>query len=271
MFMNQFSKNISVTIRQHAQSIRSGLHTAFEVSILGCQKELQFLNNLLSQIGTYLNSLSIPGVQFSVRQKLIHQKPLVNTQNGRCEIGDLLIIVKYHQPTGAVETKSIIYQVKLCRSGTHVCNISQPQLNLLCEWPQFSFGSATYNVTPQFLEFGSYMLEPRNAAPGNYLPHKYQCYGISPDAPLVRAFGPAAVNITSLVYARGDANNFFSHLIFEIGEHHNNQTVKNLIDALYRYMGWLPDPPNEFKEDYIEYKDDGFGIIEVNVKGDISR
>ena len=266
MFMSQSSKEISTAVRVHSQQIKQGLFQAFEMSIVNCHNERQFLSALINQLNTFFNSLSIQGVLFSSRNTPIHAKPIVNTQNGRCELGDLLVVIKYHLSTDLIEAKSIIYQIKLCKNNSSVCYINQRQLSLLCDWPSFSFGGKTYNITPSTLEFGSYMLEPRNVLKGNHLFKKYKCYGISPDATLVKKLGPTAIDITSPMYARGDANNYFSHLAFEIGEHHCNQSVKDFIEALYRYIDLSPDPPGEFDEDSLDSPDDGFAVIEINVK-----
>jgi len=83
--------------------------------------------------------------------------------------------------------------------------------------------------------------------------------------------GPKEISIPSLPYTRSDVNNFFSHLAFEIGEHHSNKPVKQLVDALYRYVGMEPDPSHEFDGYWEEIKDDGFAIIEINIKHRVNK
>jgi|GEM_PF-2814250 hypothetical protein len=78
-------------------------------------------------------------------------------------------------------------------------------------------------------------------------------------------YGIILLEVRSLPYTRGDASNFFSHIAFEIGEHHNNQPVKQLIEALYRFVGLSPDPPDEFEDFRIDTKDDAFAVIEINI------
>ena len=112
------------------------------------------------------------------------------------------------------------------------------------------------------LEFGSFMLEPRQ---GN-VRLRYLYYGACPCAMIVRENRPKQISIPSLPYTRSDVNNFFSHLAFEIGEHHSNKPVKQLVDALYRYVGMEPDPSHEFDGYWEEIKDDGFAIIEINIR-----
>ncbi|MFH1296728.1 MAG: hypothetical protein ABIJ04_05580 [Bacteroidota bacterium] len=223
---------------------------------------------MMKELQSFFQVLSIPGIIVTPRVSKIHGKPIVQSASGRCELGDLLVVIKYHRPDGLIEAKSIIYQIKLSRNNSSICDIDKTQLSLLTDWPTFSFGGSSYNISPLSLEFGSYMLEPRNPPCGSCLPTKYRCYGICTDAVLVRSLGPNSVNISSQVYARGDANNFFSHLVFEIGENHINKGVNDFVEALYRYVGLSPDPPDEFIGYSVNLEDDGFGIFELNVRTD---
>jgi hypothetical protein len=114
------------------------------------------------------------------------------------------------------------------------------------------------------------MLEPRNAIQGKTHTGNTRSYGVCPWASQVRACGPKSVSFNGLPYKRLDAQNFFSHLAFEIGEPHNTPGVKDLIEAVYRHVGLAPDPPDEFKGFYSEPQEDGFAVIEISVKDDDS-
>jgi len=272
MFIHNDTKTMSTLLRINAGHIRSGLYRVFESSIVGCNREIQFLENLTNNMVIFLRDLDIPGLTLSCRFNVIHQKPIVSTSSGRCELGDLLVVVKYHIPSGKYEAKVIIYQIKLTRRGSLTCDVDQAQLDLLCNWPQFSFGKAsdggprTYSINAHTLEFGSYLLEQRSPASGSYLAGKYHCYGACPYAMLVHSIGPSSVSINHLPYTRGDVHNFFSHLILEIGEHHFYQPVNDFVNALYRYAGLAPDPPSEFNEYCEKVEDDGFAIMEINIE-----
>jgi len=272
MFIHDETKTMSTLLRINSRNIKSGLYSAFESSIVGCNSEIQFLRNLITNMNNFLSNLNISGLSLSCRAKEIHQKPIVSLSPRRCELGDLLVVVKYHLPSGDFEAKSIIYQIKLTKGNSLTCDIDQTQLDLLCNWPQFSFGKAsgggpkTYNISPHTLEFGSFMLEQRSPSPRSYLIGKYRCYGLCPYAMLVHSIGPRSIKINYSLYTRGDAHHFFSHLIFEVGEHHVYQPVKDLVDALYRYMGLAPDPPDEFSGYGEIIENDGFAIMEINVK-----
>ena len=178
--------------------------------------------------------------------------------------------MKYHLSGGIREKNSILYQVKMAAKGSTQCAIDQTQLELLSKWPKFEFGrKATggpiqYTVQPVGLEFGSYMLEPRNANPGDYAVSWSNSYGVVPTAHLVRSEGPNTVDLKKLPYTRGDAQGIFSLLAFEVGEHDSNATAWDPVDALYRYAGLTPDPPNEF-DGYSDPKGI-FAVIEIRVE-----
>lgn len=273
MFQNSYAKQIATAIQAGSPAIAPAINQAFDNSIVGCTSEVAFLRSLIREATQALGGLSIPGVSITSQFAEIHQKPIVTyDSNKRCELGDLLVVIKYIGSDGSFEAKSIIYQIKLAGSGTTKCHIDRKQLDLLCDWPSFSFGTAapggprTYTVTPTTLEFGSFMLEQRNPPSGGYLTWRPHCYGVCPHAMLTRSLGPGTVDIGRPFYARGDAHNLFSHLAFEIGEHHSNQQVKDLVEALYRCVGLSPDPPAEFGDYLIESEDDSFAVLEVRLE-----
>jgi hypothetical protein len=195
-------------------------------------------------------------------------------------LADLLVVVKYVVEPTLIERKSVLYQVKLCDSGTFSCKIDANQLELLSDWPVFEFGLLSsgdpcrYAVEPKTLEFGSFMLMERAPAKGRFVPCRthlcnINAYGVSPHALAVRRRGPAAVDISNFPYAANAADVFFSHVAFEMGEHHDfNAPVNDLVSALYRHLRLAPDPPNEFEGYTLSANEDepGFGIIEITVK-----
>lgn len=274
MFLNFKTKVMASFLCRYITEIRKELINIFDNSIPGVCNELSFINNLTNKLNNCFNNTKFPGVKFYCRVSKIHAKPIVELSSGRCEIGDLLVVVKYKLSDESFEKKSIIYQIKLTQKNKpKVCIIDKVQLDLLCDWPQFSFGKdisgkpINYNIKPLTSEFGSFMLEPRNATKGSYLWGTYKCYGKCPCALLVRLLGPTQVNIGKLPCARGDVDNFIAHLTFKIGEHHSNQGVADFIDALYKYVGLSPDPPGEFDEySGTNREDGGFAVAEITVE-----
>lgn len=275
MFLYKKTKEVSAQLRLYSRVIISGFNDVFEKSILGCTTEINFIKNLVTELNQFLSNLRLHQLSIACRHQIIHKKPIVKFSNGRCELGDLIVVVKYHHPNITTEAKSIIYQVKLSQWHSPICVIDHTQLNLLSNWPQFSFGRSAsgsqqnYQLDPKSFEFGSFLLEPRDPSPKSYIPGRNRNYGICPQAMLIKRLGKTNIDINVLPYSRGDALNFFSHLAFEIGEHHNNSQVKDFVAALYRHVGLKPDPPDEFDGYWIESGEDGFAILEINVKSEI--
>ena len=270
--MGPDAKETANEIRRRASQIRPVIKQAFEQAILGATGEVQFITNLSAELQTACQQLAQQGIPFSCTVSLVHQNPIVKVVNtrARCELADILVVVKYHLPGGVREKNSILYQVKMTRKGSTQFTIDQTQLELLSKWPKFEFGRRAtgrpiqYTVQPVGLEFGSYMLEPRNPNQGTNIMNPRNAYGAMPNAHLVRSQGPNTVDLRKLPYTRGDVQGFFSLLAFEVGEHNTNTTVWNLVDALYRYAGMTPDPPNEF-EGYSDHKGI-FVVIEIRVE-----
>lgn len=267
--------SISHLIRQSVRPIRKAMYDAFEKAVIGKATEKVYLAQFAPALAKLFGSITVPGIAFSARHAVTHAKPKVSFPGGPCELADLLVVVKYHTPTGTAAARSILYQIKMSQKGRPTkYDIDQKQLKLLSTWPTFSFGlkadasRAQYSITPTTLEFGSYMLEPRDAVKGDIHTNKSRCYGVCPYATQVAAVGAHTVGMNSLKYNRGDVQNFFSHLAFEIGEPHTTAGVKNLIEALFRHVGLAPDPPDEFEGFYAEPPEDGFAVLEVNVKED---
>lgn len=274
MPLTTLARSISAQLSLHSQTLKSKLSQAFENATVGCAKEILFLDKLITELERSFNGLSLPGIDSLTRKTLkIHQKPIVTFPSGRCELGDLLVVIKYHGLNGELETKSIIYQVKMASGKSTDCKIDQTQLGLLCDWPSFVFGGTPYTLNPRSWKFGSFMLEPRNSPKGIFLPRNAHYYGICPSARLVRKGGPLKIDIQKPFYAIADVENYYRHMIFKIGEHHSNKPVADLVDALYRYVGMLPDPPDEFAGFHEYSEEDSFAVFELNFKvsHDISR
>lgn len=183
MFLNYDTKELSCKVQTQAATIRKCLYPVFENAISNAATELKFLQNLTNDFPTAFGKIPF----MTCRVSKIHGKPIVKGPDNKpmCELGDLLVVVKYHLPGGIIETKSIIYQVKLSRGESTTYDISAKQCLLLSQWPQFSFGRGTdgkpqvFNLLPKTLEFGSYMLEPRE---GFRRIGRWRGYGIAPTA-----------------------------------------------------------------------------------------
>jgi hypothetical protein len=242
---------------------------------------------LSDELDKVVPDIHIPGVTFGFRKQLIHHRPIVAMSPKKsCELGDMLIVVKYHLLDYTTEAKSIIYQVKLADRGTS-CKIDPVQLDLLAHWPDFAFGRRadggprTYSVHPVTPEFGSFMLEPRGEEGDDLWEVVMGCplgmsrgllwarrkpYGLCPTAWQILDDGPARVDISSLPHVQGDVDSVLSQIAFLSGEHHSNASVKQFIDALYRYVGLDLDPPEEFQKHPEDSDERGFAIFEISVR-----
>lgn len=133
MIISNGAKELSTALRRRSTSIFQRVSRAFETAVVGCTREIDFLRIFPAELDRFLSGFFVPNAILACRVSKIHQKPIVSWDTGRCELGDLLIVVKYHLLGGIVETKSVIYQVKLTRRGTMGFDIDLTQLQLLRE------------------------------------------------------------------------------------------------------------------------------------------
>ena len=278
------AKDLSTRLYGAAPILRGWIGARFASATAGCTMEVEFIDRLIQSISGSAPTSAVPA-GFSCRARSIHARPIVRMiPGGRCELGDLVVVVKYHLLDGTVEKKTIIYQVKMTNRRRSHCSISAKQLRLLTTWPPFEFGRRRdggprrYRVKPRTAEFGSYMLELRDprstsksvtygpVAVGRSQEVNMQTFGVSPTAWHVKQAGARSVPFP-LKQAASDVDAWVSHICFQIGEHHATSGVEDLISALYRYVGLDPDPPEEF-HGYLRENEEpqGFGVVEINVE-----
>ncbi|MEW6667915.1 MAG: hypothetical protein AB1512_22115 [Thermodesulfobacteriota bacterium] len=287
MFQSEDAKQLATTLRRYGRILFGELSQAFAVATVGTQLERDFLDKLAPALKQAFDDLDnlIPEARFSCRTEVVHSRPKGTMASGKsCELGDLLVAVKYRLLDHTFETKSILYQVKLADGDTQQCRIDQVQLGLLKDWPPVSFGKRgdggprTYVVKPNTTEFGSYMLEPRGAPEARLtweldIPLSLgpasglwdRTYGLCPTAFQCFQEGPKSVSLKKLPHVFPYVDSMISHLIFATGEHHINSSVAQFVAAIYRYLRVAPDPPEEFPGERVESKEDGFALIEVSV------
>lgn len=269
MLLSSDARDIAATIRDQYQPIRKHVHDAFKQAVLGAPTERHFLAQIGPALTKRLSGAFYAGLLFTVRSANIDRKPQVRTDSYACELGDLLVTVKYLTPNAPTEKKSLIYQVKMAGKSSGKCKIDRNQLDLLTNWPTFNFGKMgsgyrTFDLHPNTLEFGSFMLEPRSAQSGQTLNRVHPNYGIALPAVLIDESGQRNIPLDIPLYARGDGQNMFSHIAFEIGEHHNiSRPIDDLVESVYRYVGLQPDPPDEF--DGFMGNNGGYTVVEVTV------
>jgi hypothetical protein len=108
--MRSDAKETANDIRRNASQIRPAIQLAFEKAILGAGGEVQFIKNLLAELQTTFRQLANQGYPFSCRVSQVHHKPIVKIvkTGSRCELGDILVVVKYHLSGGVREKNSIL-------------------------------------------------------------------------------------------------------------------------------------------------------------------
>lgn len=125
-------------------------------------------------------------LQVRTRVRSIHGRAIVEiiADGSRCELGDLLLVVKYTKGATVLGQKVVVFQAKLGRSGW---DINPIQHRLLSEWPPFRFGNTQrhagphqFHLRPREREFGSYLLARRTSGM-DPLPQGYPgCYDYCP-------------------------------------------------------------------------------------------
>jgi hypothetical protein len=276
------TKQLATQVQVHAAALRKAIKNAIEQSVVN-RDEVPFIRELVATLPPSLNAaFAKAGITATTRAIEVHAKPKVDficATGATCnrELADILFVVKYVQPNkNSYEAKAILHQAKATRvPASLICDIDSFQLELLRDWPAFEFGRVhtggprRYKIVPVTQEFGSYMLMRRRPVNGQYISLYRKDYGAVPTAWIVHAAGPANVNIGTLPFSLLVSNQIFNHIAFVQGEPHTTPGVQRLVNALYRYVGWKPDPPDEF-DGYTVTKPTGkvdpqFAIFEVRV------
>ena len=273
MYFSKDGKEISAAIKEHNKKIIRVLAHMHLMSLLTTTNEVAYFRSFFPNMASYFNSLTLPGVRFSCRAKEIHQSPYVKPAVGpSCELGDYFIIVKYMKGSTLVGRKKIIFQLK--RSYNNSWSISQPQLSLLRDWPTFSFGrtfkgTSSFNLRPTRPEYGSFVLVRKKTGLINRKNFNISnLFGTAFDISRIQQRKRISVNDEDRFYYSGVCA-YFNLLTWEIGEPIiGNTDISDFTSALYRYMEWEEDPPEEFKGFQKEGEEKAFWGIEITVSTD---
>ena len=279
MFRTKTAKIVSTVIRSNPRSVQSAIADTIKTAVLGAD-EVPFIKRFEAEwpnrIETAIQGL---GLQCKCDAISVHQKPQVwfndsSASRVRCELGDILLVVKYVVGPGQFEAKSVIYQAKMTDTKHPTkCKINQRQLELLRDWPAFELGrnsqgqAVPYVLNPTTTEFGSYMLMRRRPNIGEYVSLYRQDYGVAPNALQVSTAGPNTVDITTIPHTLLVKSALFNQVAFIHGEPHVGYGIQRLINTIYRYVGWKPDPPDEFMG-YIGNNSEGEGaflVVQVTI------
>ena len=120
MFLNSEARAIGDAVRWNANKLRRALGIAFKNAIINERREVAFFRKLLREVKDALETTPLSGLNIRCRTEEIHQKPRVQVcgpHQFRCELADLLVVVKYSFGPRQIERKSLLYQVKLCKGA----------------------------------------------------------------------------------------------------------------------------------------------------------
>ncbi|MFZ5767613.1 MAG: hypothetical protein ACOY3F_02840 [Bacillota bacterium] len=309
MYPNRETIDIAVLIEEDAIAIMRVLCLANRQALSTAATEVHYVRTFAERVenawGSTVWGSGTRRLQVRTRVKSIHGRAIVEIIAGgsRCELGDLLLVVKYAKGATVLGQKVVVFQAKLDRSGW---DINPIQHRLLSEWPPFRFGNAQrhagphqFDLRPREREFGSYLLARRDGLPQGYP----GCYDFCP-LPLLTDWR-ILVAATSSTLMPGTPVVFHAHypypwvlvaiacdapavpqrkrlhphhlrygrcLVFELfdlltwrrGEWvEPGSTMHEFVSALYRLVGLQEDPPGEFEGYHQE--DGGFTILEITV------
>jgi hypothetical protein len=265
MFFNNTGKEIAAKIKSFNRDIVSNLRNIHVQAVTNTKTEVKYFQNYFPAFEGYINSLRVPGINFSCRTKEIHGKPIVSYgSNQRCELGDYIVVVKYKNGAVVIGRKVIVCQHK--RNYKKSWSINQKQLTLLRDWPTFTFGKVangynTFSLNPSRPEFGCFVLVA-DYSKGMFLSNLYgNAYEIS----LIQD-GDKIKESDSYKFWY-DSQIALNHLlIWEFGEPIvPGNDIEKFTSALYRYLDWEEDPPDEFAEFQEPTEEGGFWGVEITV------
>jgi len=225
-------------------------------------------------------NLNVQNQKLTTRAVKIHPTPQVRyypngfqnqIPNIRIEMGDILYIFKHRVNGNLVTRRGMVVQVKYTMEDRLRWHIDIDQFRFLCNWHPFHI------VSPQIP--GNYTVHPRT--------NSWSMYGfIGPNAmnyPVYysanrirnhRGGIPAGDAFTYWIlpyYSWDTDTSFFMKLIQGyLGENLiSNNNIAQFVNQLYRYMQWLPDPPEDPQWNGESIKGEkGLGIIEFTLEGD---
>lgn len=225
-----------------------------------------------------------PSVQ--VRAEFIHQRPYAFFVNpieiaGRkkCELGDVLYVYKEFDSAGVlVQAKASFVQAK---KGNGHWSIEPHQLEFLANIKhiQFRFGNSVYKR-------GGVKRVIYNGLPHTGRVAQYLLLGSS----VALSYSVNRVKARQRLYQQGFAihagnpivckeakrplcGNHDSHLKFLDRFCSGNEganlvgPVRDIVELVYKRIGWVLDPPEEFADNFIE-DPRGFGIVEITASSE---
>jgi hypothetical protein len=204
------------------------------------------------------------GSLIRVRSGFTHRKPMVNLTTpylgvAKCELGDILFVLKIIEKKQLLVYKASLQQVKISSKSSYDIPIHQWKLYKDFSKISFSFNGKTWNIKPRTKYFANFLISDladfhiinnRSSFPIGYEINQ----------------NPTEVRLKKFVseYSYLSFYSFITQFMKgKIAENVKHGKMKKFVESLYISCGLLPDPP----EKYFEYKEPGgFGIIEITIK-----
>lgn len=262
-------------------------------------REPDIVMRYLQEVGNkFPRPLPIGRYLVEINTSFIHQHPYAMfsiprpCNASRVEPGDILFVVKHKNQFGRIQEKRVSFvQVKISKNPNEFSwdiQYHQQEFALNHRKYQFHFGNQTskkagippkttftltskskwlfsyllmsmrkmhFSVSPTFVE----IYRPVHCPTTKGTPFKFYFFGRYP-------LTPESLSVRINNEFVGSWYPIWAYKFLQrngIGAHAETGDLKDLVDALYRLVGLLPDPPEEFEG----YTEEGtFGIIEFTIQ-----
>lgn len=243
--------------------------------------------------GPYLIRLSPTTAYYlDIKAKVVHQKPyaLFDPNNVPCgkkklELGDILFVVKYvHTPMRPIEMRSSFLQAKLTKKNTWKITAHQQEFLMNPNKYKFKFGKKwgkkyqERQITSKSKWLFTYLLMSTQFPNLTANPEIVDLWRQKPCKDytipanfLVPVFYSKTPTFSGFVWYNKFISGGYALWLYKflrkngLGGHIvnngrvSNLELKDLVDAIYRFVRLQPDPPDEF-EGY--YEEGTFGVVE---------
>jgi hypothetical protein len=257
------------------------LDNALSNAIAAGGSEPEVVRNYVTAAGKIAQAPSM-----KVRTGFTHQrpyaffvKPTAIAGREKCELGDILYVYKKLDSTGGlIQAKASFVQAK---KGQGHWSIEPHQLEFLANIKkiQFRFGNSVYkrggvkpiiyNGLPHSGDLAQYLLLDTCKALSYSVKRVKACQHLYQHGFPIHAQNPILCKEAKVpLCTNHDSNLKFLDRLCTGSEGANLKgQVRNIVELIYRRIGWILDPPEEFADNFIE-DPRGFAIVEITASSD---